>query len=334
LDNLTHTLTGLMLARAGIRDLVPRAGLLMMAAANAPDIDVFWSWLGGTAFYLRHHRGFTHSLAFSPLLALLPVAIVWLVERKRSPRKPLPWIRLALFSWFGILTHLAFDFTNVYGIRLFLPFSSAWPRLDTVNVLDLFIWALLLLGVAAPALGRLVSTEIGAKPGRGSGWAIFVLLMLLVYEGGRYVAHDRALRALDARIYEGAAPLRVAAFALTANPFAWRGVVETSDAYIIYSMNILEEFDPGAGRTYYKAPASPAIDAAKKTGPFDSLIQFSSYPLWQITPVSDPQGAQRVQLIDLRFGTPVSPGLAASAIVDAVGNVRETALGFGGIQPK
>ena len=40
MDNLTHTLTGLALSRAGLNRYYARAGLVLMLAANAPDIDV------------------------------------------------------------------------------------------------------------------------------------------------------------------------------------------------------------------------------------------------------------------------------------------------------
>jgi inner membrane protein len=329
LDNLTHTLTGLMLARALVPKSVPRAGLLMMIAANGPDIDLLWSWPGGMAHYLEYHRGISHSLACSPLLALLPVVIVWALERRR-----IPWLWVWLFAWIAGLTHLALDWTNVYGIRMLLPIASTWLRLDSVNIVDPLVWAILLLGVAAPALGKLVSAEIGAKSGKGTGWAIFVLLLLGAYEGGRLMAHDRAVRMLDSRIYEGVSPARVAAFAQALNPLEWKGVVETSASYIVFYMNLRDEFDPGGGRVFYKAQPARAMEAAKKTRDFMALIRFSSFPLWRVTPVSEPEGGSRVDLFDLRFGTPAAPGLAATAIVDAAGVVRSTNLGFGSIQPR
>src|SRR6185369_8870667 len=138
----------------------------------------------------------------------------------------------------------------------------------------------------------------------------------------------------NARIYDGTAPLRVAAFARTANPFSWNGVVETQSSYIVFRMNLAEEFDPGAGRTFYKAQPVPAIEAVSKTTDFKALLAFTSFPLWRVTPAGEPEGASRVDLFDLRFGNPASPGLAATALVDASGVVRSTALGFAAIQPR
>src|SRR5437868_5537116 len=73
----------------------------------------------------------------------------------------------------GVLSHLALDWTNVYGIRLLLPFSGKWLHLDMTDVVDPWILLMLLLAIAAPALAGLVGSEIGAKKTSGArrGWA-------------------------------------------------------------------------------------------------------------------------------------------------------------------
>jgi len=40
MDNLTHTLTGLALSQAGLNRWYARPGLLLIVAANIPDIDI------------------------------------------------------------------------------------------------------------------------------------------------------------------------------------------------------------------------------------------------------------------------------------------------------
>src|SRR5690348_14615791 len=110
MDNLTHSLVGLMMSRAGIDRRVPRAALIMVLAANVPDVDVV-SGFGGPLTYLKWHRSYTHALASAPVLALLPVLLL-LVFRVR------PTVWAYLFSLLGVLSHLALDWTNVYGIRL------------------------------------------------------------------------------------------------------------------------------------------------------------------------------------------------------------------------
>src|SRR5207248_11360495 len=61
MDDLTHSLTGLMFSRAGLNRFHPRASLILIMAANAPDVDIV-SWFGGPLTYLEYHRGLAHSL--------------------------------------------------------------------------------------------------------------------------------------------------------------------------------------------------------------------------------------------------------------------------------
>src|SRR5262249_16948552 len=146
LDNLTHTLTGLALSRAGFNRLTPQATAILLLAANAPDVDVAAA-MGGSLIYLKYHRHLTHSLLMAPLMAFLPLLFVRLASRQ-----PMAWRMGYLVSLAGVVSHLALDWTNVYGVRLLLPFSRRWLGLDITPVVDPWIWGALLLAVIAPAL--------------------------------------------------------------------------------------------------------------------------------------------------------------------------------------
>lgn len=320
MDNVTHTLVGLMLARAGA-DRGRYTPAIVMIAANLPDIDAF-AGLKGSLTYLEYHRSYPHALVFAPLLALIP-PVLFLFKQRIS-------LRVYFLALAGVLSHLLLDWTNVYGIRLLLPFSDRWLRLDITGIVDPWILALLILAVAAPALVRLVSGEIGAKSGPGPkrGWAWFALLMLLAYEGGRYTAHQRALGVMGSRLFNGAIARRISALPGGFDPLQWEGVVEGEGFVSIVPVNLAETFDPLAGRIYYPAEPSPAIEAARRTRPFEVFGQFSQLPFWKVTPL--PRGT-RVELIDLRFGTPESPGFEASALVDSAGQVRDSHFGFGAL---
>src|SRR5262249_14191940 len=214
------TLTGLALSRAGLNRLTPHATAILLLAANAPDIDIV-SAAGGSLAYLRYHRYLTHAIVMIPVMALLCVLAVRPFTRKRGS-----WGMALLVAMAGVASHLVLDFTHIYGIRLLLPFSTRWLRLGITSVIDPLIWAAILLSVIAPALGRLVSQEIGAPNSKVRAAAIFALTLLLLYDGGRSILHQRALAILDSRIYSGAAPRRVAAFPDTVNPLRWHGLIE------------------------------------------------------------------------------------------------------------
>ncbi|MEO8027341.1 MAG: metal-dependent hydrolase [Bryobacteraceae bacterium] len=329
MDNVTHTLTGLMLARA-CAPSVPRAGLLMMLAANAPDLDVV-SGAFGAAAYLDYHRWLTHGVLLSPLMALGPVLLVWFLSRST----PFPWLRSWAWSLLAVLSHLLLDWTNVYGIRLLAPFSGRWFRLDTTHVIDPWILAVLILAVAAPLLARLVGSEIGGgnKQGPERGWALFALLFVVFYDGGRLITHARAVAQLSSRIYAGGVADRVTALPHALNPLRWTGVVEKTDFVVILPVDLRTEFDPVSGRTFYRA--GEASGWARKMGEadptFQSLARFSQIPFWRVVPLSDPDGSVRVELSDLRFGTPPDPGFVAAGTATPGGSLRGVTLSFGSV---
>jgi len=320
MDNLTHSLVGLMMSRAGMDRRVPKAAALMILAANAPDIDVVSS-LGGALNFLKWHRSYTHALAVAPLLALGPLVVMMLFRLR-------PSLWAYLFSLLGVLSHLLLDWTNIYGIRMLLPFSAEWLRLDQTDVVDPWIWGLLILAVAAPGLARLVSSEIGAKAGAGPrrGWAWFALIAILGYEGARYAAHSRALAVMGAHIYNGTIAKRLTAVPDRMSPWRWRGIAEGEGFIDIVPVNLGAEFDPSDGRIDYEAEPNPVVDIARKTPAFEGFAQFCRLPFWKVTPLVD---GTRVEMIDLRFGSPENPGFEASAVVDASGQAHDAKFTFG-----
>lgn len=330
MDNLTHSLVGLFLARAGFKRATPYGTAVLVVAANAPDIDVV-SWFWGRPTWLHWHRNITHSLLGAPVMAILTVALIALLCRRQKIR----WWPAFLIALAGVASHLLLDLTNVYGVRLVLPFSGHWTHWDITPVLDYGVWAILLLGVIAPALSRLVGSEIGEHvPGKGNaGWAVAALLLLTVYDYARSVFHERASNVMDSRIYNGLAPRRVGAFP-TPNPMVWRGMAEMSNGYVDVPVDLRSSFHATDEVTYYKPPRTPAMQAAMATYPFQMLAEFVQYPLWVLQPLLDADGGTRVSLIDLRFGTPQQAGFAATAFVDRNNQVRESAFGLGVARPR
>lgn len=322
MDNLTHTLTALMMSRSGMGKALPRGGaVLLMLAANVPDIDIFPS-LGDPVTYLQLHRGYTHSLAFSPLVALIPLLAVCLFTKTR------PTLVAWLASWAGVLSHLLLDWTNVYGTRLGLPFNATWYHLDITDVVDPWIWAILLIAVAAPALASLVGSEIARKKSAGPkrAWAWTALVLLLLYEGGRFVIHERVLAVMSAHLYGTEATPKFSAVPDRLSPLRWRGVVTADEFVLDVPVDVTEDYNPSAGRVDYPTKASPSIDAAKTTRTFQVFGNFNQLPYWSVKPDGD---LIRVDLIDLRFGTPQRPSFMATALVTPQGQVKDSSFGMG-----
>jgi hypothetical protein len=183
--------------------------------------------------------------------------------------------------------------------------------LDITNVIDPWIWLVLLVGAFMPLL---LGLRRSGNPSAGARrrWAVAALAMLLGYEGLRFSSHAMAVEVMASRLYGGAPPERVLAVPVGTDPFIWRGIVESGDMVRVLPVPLRGEFDPTAGRVFRQAPPGPAIDAAMRTRAFQVLRRFTRAPFWKTTPVD---GGTLVELIDLRFGSPDAEGFAAVSTV-------------------
>jgi len=305
---------------------------ILLLAANAPDIDIVTA-SGGSLSYLHYHRHLTHSLVAMPLMAVLPVVLVRLVGRKS-----IHWIGAFCAALIAVASHLLLDWTNAYGIRLFLPFSGRWLRLDLNNLFDLWIWAVFLLAILAPLVGRLVGSEITSRavrnPYHGRAAACVALAFLLLYECGRASLHARAVATLESRLYQDSDPLRVAALPGSANPWRWRGVVETSDFFAVEDLDLMADFDPTHAMIFHKPVADPAIEAAQRIPAVQEFLRFSQIPLWEVSPASNVENGRLVEVFDLRFGTPVAPGFMARTVLDSRLQPIESSMHWGISRPR
>ncbi len=154
MDNFTHSLIGALIGQTGLKKLSGLGMATVIVAANIPDIDAAcFVWLDGTE-HLGFRRGITHGpLAMMVLPLVLTAAMVgfdrWQGSRGKRPESRLP-VRpgqLFLLALIGTLSHPAFDWLNNYGIRLLEPFSSRWFYGDSIFIIDLWMWIILVGGL-------------------------------------------------------------------------------------------------------------------------------------------------------------------------------------------
>ncbi len=332
MDNITHTLTGLALSQAGLNRKTRFATLALVVGVNLPDLDLLWSSGGGGANYLKYHRGITHSLlgvtvlgaALAGLLYYLgrqfPKSKAEAIEAPKVNAPPLDVRWLLGICWIATGSHLLMDFTNAYGVRLFLPFSDRWYAWDIMPIVDLLLLLALILGLGIPALLRAISEEVGAsKPAYQRG-AIFSLVFLVLLWGLRDLAHRRVLGMLDGHTYEDENPVNLGAFPTFVNPFAWTGVVETSSSFHLLSVNALaSDVDPRQSRDFPKPEPSPPLEAALKTQTGIVFAHFSRF-LW--SQVEETDEGDEVTLRDLRFASPTEGRLGFAARITLDKNLR------------
>ncbi len=195
MDNLTHSLIGVAVARTALawrRGREPQAPtrgeaplldrlavLTSVVASNLPDADgalpAFLPHLDPRLLYLTHHRGLTHTL-----LLLLPLAAISLgltrmmtlkrdrngVELRRS------WRFLSGVALLALAGHVGADAWNDYGVH---PFSPAWDRWfygGFIFIVEPLLWLALLAWLVWA--GR-------TRGGRITGWVIVAAAGLLLW---------------------------------------------------------------------------------------------------------------------------------------------------------
>jgi inner membrane protein len=302
MDNLTHSLTGALLARTGLSRWTPHATLLCIVAANAPDLDLFAGLTPER--YLVYHRHVTHSLFAIPLMAaaaaVLTQALAWLWRRVRghvAPARRFSFWRAWAVALIPAASHPILDLTNAYGVRLWLPVSGQWSSWDVLFVIDLVVWAILIGALAAAPLWAVLRGAQWPRLRMASAW--IGLLLFASYTGGNAVLRERVDAALQAQTYEGLPPLETAAFPAPPTPFDWLGYVRTERFELAVPVDAR---NPGqldfSAALKYEPLEDQTVDAAWDTRLGRAYRQFAQYPFTVLE--QGEEGAQ-VILSDFRF---------------------------------
>lgn len=340
MDNVTHTLVGLTLARTRLGRAGRGTTIALVLASNAPDIDIVTT-AGGAANYLHWHRSYTHGPLGVVGLGLVTAALVLGGRRlfdKRST-EPLPaFVKLALICMAGIVIHVLMDLPTSYGMRPLAPFSWRWYAEDWLPIVDIYMLAFLAAGLF---FGR------GSELARAQNVKIAAVLMLLDY-GVRGVAHHEAI-ALAPRVFGPTLPapcagapdahtpidswprppaitpggttrrclVDLAATPDFLSPFSWRLIAQTSNSYETFTVDLTD-------RRYHRPPAdgevlwrhvvrypnvwTPAVFAAASAPMTRLFLGFSRFPLPRVSVAQPVTGETLVRWSDVRFMPERGPG--------------------------
>jgi inner membrane protein len=287
LDNLTHSLVGALLGRAGLKRLTPLAMPALIVSANLPDIDGWVAPLFGVPGLVAH-RGFTHGIGGLVTLPFLTAAIIYLWQRLRPSKEGRVRLGgLLILGFIGVLSHDFLDYLTGYGTRLLEPLSHRWFYGDTLFIVDPWVWLMLILGL-----------ELSWRAERlGRDWRVPALTAFSVFAG--YVAinfaiSERAVAATRPLVEQVAQPRLVVAsevrLTFWKRQMVWRGdLIGGSGSY-----------DPFAGARLDPVIVplrldDPRLAAAEKRDPHVRAFLF-----WSRMPMVF-EAADRAFLTDQRF---------------------------------
>ncbi|MGE4231861.1 MAG: metal-dependent hydrolase [Bacteriovoracia bacterium] len=153
MDNLTHSLIGIVAAEAITKTQTKKKlhfplTVVSIFANNFPDLDfIYTPLMGGRAASLGHHRGHTHTLLLSPIMAVLSVFALFLFLRLRGKTEKFSKkekLVLFLTALLGIFLHIFADSWNSYGVHPFWPFQNRWLYGDFIFIIEPFLWMAML----------------------------------------------------------------------------------------------------------------------------------------------------------------------------------------------
>lgn len=313
MDNLTHSLVGAALGQAGLKKKTGLAMPALIIGANLPDVDAAcFFWLEGTE-HLGFRRGITHGPPAMVLLPLVLAGLLWGWDRWQQKRGKRPEGRLPVhFGWLyalsliGCLSHPVLDWLNVYGVRLLEPFSSQWFYGDTLFIIDLWLWALLIISVAW-------SASRSKRGGDGRMPARVGLAVGLIYIGVNWlITQGNVVRDSDVIV-----PGRVV-IASPAPIWSWKRemIIGENARYTIVDPAIRDhdlavttaEDDAKFIQTVGECALEPAYAAREGNSQLDAFL------LWSRTPFAQRAEDGSMILHDARFYDPRARGRFSVAL--------------------
>lgn len=299
MDPVTHGLAGAVMKHLGFQR--KRAMGVMVSASLAPDID-YLSRLGGTASFLEHHRGITHSV-FALFLVPLSIAILAGGRKDRGYYYCLGFLAYAF--------HIMLDLTNSYGVRILSPIDDRYFSLDLNFIIEPYVTVGLLLAFLIARRSK----------DKGRKIAVYFFLLFFLYTGAKHMLHERAEEYLKARLDDQAIQ-RVTP--LPGGLFRWWYVSESKDGPVV---GVVDMFTDGvyAHRRYPRQGKSELMEASKDTSAVRAYLSFAQNPYAEV--INEVRGA-RVVWRDLSYAYLRNDRLTAWVTFDTKGKVQDSGVKY------
>lgn len=290
MDNLTHTLVGATLGRAGLAPRTAGGMAALMISANIPDLDVLGLPFG---WNLAFRRGVTHGV---PALLLWPIVVTVLVVgwyRWRRPSDPAPDPRqFMLLSAVGAASHPLLDWFNSYGMRWLMPLRDTWWYGDTWFIVDPWV-----LGVLAFALLGSRPNRDGVRPRRPAQLAMAAVAIYAVVMGiGSAVGRRHVAVELERLGFDPPRAIMVTPVAV--NSLQRQVVIDDGEAYHLGTLSLAAglRLDPADRIVTEMATVDTAVLAADRQA--SQFLYWARFPFARVHQEGD---TTVTQLDDARY---------------------------------
>jgi len=309
MDSVTHTLTGVVIARAIDDEKVGHWGTIAgLSMGFFPDTD-FVLGLFNRQFYLEYHRDFTHSLILIPFYALF-FSWIFVKISKRTQFWSFYKICLAV-----LVTHVLLDLLTSYGTMIFSPFFERRFAWDLIFIIDMIFSGIIILPLIISFFWKRRAQWIC----RGS------LIGLTLYVLFCWIQHERAMELTKAFARNSNEEvIQVASLPQPISPFRWANYIETKErvyqGFIDFLRREPPELMPHSRsffkklsslyyppekiqyRSWTKLQNSPWVERALATDGVKFYYWFARFPV--VKSVNSTNARHRVEFLDVRFHLP------------------------------
>ncbi|TVZ52409.1 metal-dependent hydrolase [Dokdonia sp. Hel_I_53] len=234
MDSLTQIVLGAAVGEAVLGKKIGNRAMLWGAVAGTiPDLDVLARYVTDTITATEIHRGFSHSLLFSIIMA--PI-LGWLVHQitKREDLGYQDWTKL---FFLGLFTHPLLDIFTTWGTQLFWPFKIRLAFntifvIDPLYTLPFLVCVLLAMTKNRDTLSRKRINKLGIYMS-----SIYLVIALLL----KWNAHIKITKALiDQDINYTSISTRPSAM----NTILWNANIDAGDNYLIGEYSLFDTKPP------------------------------------------------------------------------------------------
>lgn len=239
MDSLTQIVLGAAVGEAVLGKKVGNKAMLYGAIAGTiPDLDVVTAYFTDTVTAISWHRGFTHSIVFSVVFALI---FGWIVARYEKHKNFKDWSWLFFLAF---VTHPILDAHTTWGTQLFWPldlrlaFKTIFV-IDPMYTVPFLVFLILAMQQKRTASKRSFYNLMGI--GISSGYLLVTIIL-------KFVVTEKFANALQSQdiTYQNM-DTRPAPF----NTILWNANVETADAFLLGDYSFFDS-QPVAFASYPK----------------------------------------------------------------------------------
>jgi inner membrane protein len=310
LDTGTHIVMGIALGGlAALDPLVasdPVTSQCVMigtiAGSQAPDLDTILK-LKNNAYYIRNHRGITHSI---PAVILWPLPILAVLSFF-FPEANL--LHVWIWTFIAVILHVVVDIFNAYGTQALRPFTKKWIALGLINTFDPFIFFIHIVGISV--------WNYGAPPGS----TFLIMYVVLIFY---YLLRFRMQQKVKQAVKEKIPDVENIIISPTLRFSQWHLAISTEQLFYVARARknqivIQDKFKR------CPIPETPVMKAAMLDDNVAAFLSFSPVYRWEIDEYTD---HFEVKFIDLRYRSKGHYPFVAVVQLDKTYNIISSYTGW------